>query len=262
MRHRVGYLSLLLIPALGLLAAVPGWADPISFTFNQFSASGNAGSFGDLSASAQLLSSGYFLSTDGNFTLKVSSFACESAGCAASDGTASGVNAPDLYFKDTVGDTTETGLGLSGQNGSDSSVGTGDSDNEIGSDYAILITLPLGVLGPELAPPPYAITATLASVQSGENYVIQGANPYGVETLAMGSGGGVDTVALPVVGGGDLLAVTAGGSGDILLQSLQFTPAPPVPEPATWALLGSGMLMLGLLAWRRRLRPRFIPELS
>jgi hypothetical protein len=35
-----------------------------------------------------------------------------------------------------------------------------------------------------------------------------------------------------------------------------IAPTTPVPEPSTWVLLVSGLLAIGLMAWRRSGRPR------
>ena len=51
-----------------------------------------------------------------------------------------------------------------------------------------------------------------------------------------------------------LNVVSTAQSSSLLIQP---TSASPVPEPGTWAMMGAGFTLMGLLGWRRRRTPRY-----
>lgn len=236
-----------LILGLALLLATPSWAGSVTFDFNTFSPS-PSGPFTTTSVNTDLgASTIYFQSTDGSSVLNGFSIFC-SSGCVASTFTANGIGStsPDLFYKSTVGDPAETGLGLSASTSPNGNPGTGDSDNEIGGNYAVIFSLP-----PTGISAPYSTVSVVGSVQSGEQFVVDGLFHSGSgATLFSETGGNMDVALLPGADGYPFLGIST-TSGDVLINSITFST---VPEPATWALFGTALLMLlGYVARRRRL---------
>ena len=137
----------------------------------------------------------------------------------------------DLFCKVTSGDPSETGLGLA----TDPSE---TSDHEIGIDDFIQMDLSHVNIS--------SLTLEIGSIQSGEGFQFYSSNTSGVLGTAIsgasGSGGNTDTLTLNV-SGIKYLNLTA-TSADVLLGTGTSTGGQ-TPEPGTYLLMGSGLLMLG-----------------
>lgn len=148
-----------------------------------------------------------------------------------------------LFGKDTVSDPTEQGVGVC------TMLGTCGSDTEIdASRPAGLIRIKTG--GVALA------NLVMASVQFPDFFTLYGSNsanfdissPTGTLIVTESSSTGLSTVDLSALNFSYYYVYSA--NGDELLQSVTTV----VPEPASVALLGIGMLGAGL-ARRRRAAP-------
>ncbi len=189
----------------------------------------------------------------------------------AYSGCASCTQAPDLYAKYTSGDSTETGLGLSGT-----------ANNEISYPNGILLVAGSNTQFTSL---------TIGSLQSSETWSIWGYsgasllsstfNASDINYLGGGSGGsGGNWVSFSGSGGksvqdysqlivSNLLPGTLGHSassctkastsgisgfycGNNLLMGVTAQNQTSVPEPATLGLMGFALVGAGLAKWKRR----------
>jgi len=131
--------------------------------------------------------------------------------------------ATDLSCKDEG--SNEFGLGI-----------FSDVDGEINTHNFIQIA---GLSGANLT--------VIESVQTNEGFKLFGSNSNGVlGTTLLGSGSSCGTCDVTVnLGSFTFLDVTA-SSGNILLDNISAT-----PEPSTYLLMGTGLLMLGFLVRRK-----------
>lgn len=92
-----------------------------------------------------------------------------------------------------------------------------------------------------------ATLTVIESVQSGEGFGLFGSDSNGVlGTTSLGSNTGCGTCSVTVtLGKFSFLDITA-TSGNVLLDSIN-----PTPEPSTYLLMGTGLLMLGLFMRRK-----------
>ncbi len=153
--------------------------------------------------------------------------------------TAHGYNAlnipTNLYGKNDGGD--EIGLGLA--------FPVGTTDHEIQPGTYIQLDM-----AQFWAQNPTNVTMSFGSVQQGEGWKIFGSNSLGSigAFLMSGSANYPTTVGIPgSFGAYQYLGITA-STGDILLSTLSGKMR--VPEPSTYLILGSTLLLVGL---RRRL---------
>jgi hypothetical protein len=220
-----------LIIGIVLWMAAPAWAGTVTFSFancNVTSPSPLSGSCpGDLGTSQATFGSdspsGYTVTASGYFTSSTSS---------PSD---------NLYVKTSGGD--ENGLGLVSE----------DSDHEINTNQFIQLNLSslanAGFTGG---------TLTIGSVQSGEGYSIFTSNTAGVlGSLELSGTTDNSPISVSWSASDPILGITAyvpaqGSSGsDVLLTSLSAsTPNNPTPEPASLALMGSGLIALAIVSRR------------
>ena len=125
-----------------------------------------------------------------------------------------------------AGGVGEMGVGISG-----------DEDNEIDSDDFVQ----LDISGLNLA------QVTIESVQSNEGFQIFGSNSNGVlggTSLAMNSDGSVTQSVTLNTQGFKFLDITA-TTGNVLVDSVT------TPEPSSYFLMGTGLLMLGFMMRRK-----------
>jgi hypothetical protein len=145
----------------------------------------------------------------------------------------------NLYGK-VSGDPSENGLGLT-KNSSDFEITSSD-----------FIQLDMSNI---LALKPFNVT--IASVQTGEGFVVYGSNTDGAvvkdASHQLGSGSGtasaIETISIADLANYKYLDVTA-SSADVLLTSVSVTS--PVPEPSSLAILAIGAVGLAGYRWRRR----------
>ncbi len=139
----------------------------------------------------------------------------------------------------------ETGLGIKNEN-----------DHEISNDFYVQLDL-----GSIIDAGIKNLSLTFQSVQSGEGYAVYGSNTLGSMGSKLLLSGSLDraAVSLPQLGPYKYVSITAMGGNDcspsdILISSAASTTlsVSSVPEPATYAMMGCGMLLLGC-ARRKRL---------
>ncbi|MGH9865554.1 MAG: PEP-CTERM sorting domain-containing protein [Candidatus Acidiferrales bacterium] len=131
--------------------------------------------------------------------------------------------ATDMFCKS--GGAGETGLGIDS-----------DINGEIGTTNFIQLA---GLSG--------SVTLNIESVQSGEGFDILGSDGNGIlgtTSLSSGSGGLTDSVTVNL-GSFKYLDITA-TSGNVLLNTVS-----PTPEPGTYLLMGTGLLMFGFFMRRK-----------
>ncbi|HXH51303.1 MAG TPA: PEP-CTERM sorting domain-containing protein [Terriglobia bacterium] len=200
---------LALLAVAMVIASSPAWAFDVTW---QFATSGSNGNFG---------TSKMFTGSDA--TSMITAYGNLTAG-----GTT------DLFGKFTLGDPTETGLGIASQVSHEI-----DNSQFIQFDVSSLLSSFIGG------------SFTIGSLQSGESFEICESNTLGdigtCGSAIFESGSTTqNTVSLMDWGSFDFYSITA-ASGDVLVDSFAATP---VPEPVSMLLLGSGLLGLGFL--RRR----------
>ena len=157
------------------------------------------------------------------------SFSVSGIGASGWQGTStSSTNSPTALFCKNGG-ANEDGLGIAS-----------DIDHEIGTTNFIQLS---GLSG--------SVTLNIQSVQSGEGFGIFGSNSHGVlgtSSLGSMSGGNTDNITVNLTGF-TYLDVTATG-GNVLIDTASSS----TPEPGTYLLMGTGLLMFGFF-----LRRRFAP---
>ncbi len=140
-----------------------------------------------------------------------------------------------LYGKNDGGD--EIGLGIAG-----------GSDNEI--NKVNFVQLDLSNLW---ANNPTSLAMAFGSVQSGEGWKIYGSNTLGTLSTLLFSGSADYPTAFnfpSIPNSYKYIGIQASG-GDVLIASLSGNIVP-TPEPATYLLLGSTLLLVGAVTMRRK----------
>ena len=137
--------------------------------------------------------------------------------------------------------TANTQVDLSCKNESVGEAGLGlmnDSDGEINSHS--FVQLDLGNL--------HITSLTIESIQSNEGFTILGSSMSGVlGTDVLGSGSGLPvTQSVTINTAGIEFVDIKATSGNVLLSSFTAT-----PEPSTYFLMGTGLLMLGFIVRRK-----------
>ncbi len=108
-------------------------------------------------------------------------------------------------------------------------------------------------------PSPYTFTGTsltyhMLGFLSTPNTVLYGRNDEGVAVGAFrtySNGGTLNYMALDLGNGG---YVTTADLNAFIVPWLRSSLAAAIPEPETWAMLGAGATVVGVLRWRRRAR--------
>jgi len=150
--------------------------------------------------------------------------------------TANGLTATGWQGTSTTTMNTATDLSCKDQGSNEFGLGIfSDSDGEINTHNFVQIS---GLAG--------ATLTVIESVQGGEGFELFGSNDNGVlGTSLLGSGTGCGTCTLTVhMDDFAFLDVTA-SSGNVLLDNVS------TPEPGTYLLMGTGLLMLGLFMRRK-----------
>ncbi|HEU5411989.1 MAG TPA: PEP-CTERM sorting domain-containing protein [Candidatus Acidoferrales bacterium] len=151
--------------------------------------------------------------------------------------TAGGLTATGWQGTSTTMMNTATDLSCKDEGSNEFGLGIfSDVDGEINTHNFIQID---GLSGANLT--------VIESVQTNEGFELFGSNGNGVlGTTLLGSGTGCGTCSVSVnLGDFEFLDVTA-SSGNILLDNVSAT-----PEPGTYLLLGTGLLMLGFMMRRK-----------
>lgn len=106
-------------------------------------------------------------------------------------------------------------------------------------------------------------TAPLSS-QAGIFFIFAAQTPINTETTTLTPGVGGFTVADISTGGelGEFATRVARNGGGFFLDSITITidETAPTPEPASFALMGLGLVGLGAARWERARRPRCTPK--
>jgi hypothetical protein len=108
-------------------------------------------------------------------------------------------------------------------------------------------------------PSPYTFTGTsltyhMLGFLSTPNTVLYGRNDEGVAVGAFrtySNGGTLNYMALDLGNGG---YVTTADLNAFIVPWLRSSLAAAIPEPESWAMLGAGATVVGVLRWRRRVR--------
>lgn len=151
--------------------------------------------------------------------------------------TAGGLTATGWQGTSTTTMNTATNLSCKDEGANEFGLGIlSDSDGEINTHNFVQIA---GLTGANLT--------VIESVQTNEGFELFGSNDNGVlGTTLLGSDTGCGTCSVTVnLGNFEFLDITA-SSGNILLDNISAT-----PEPGTYLLLGTGLLMLGFFARRK-----------
>ena len=152
--------------------------------------------------------------------------------------TSGGVTATGWQGTSTTVQNTATDLSCKDEGSSEFGLGIfSDSDGEINNTNFVQIA---GLGGA-------ATLTVIESVQAGEGFELFGSNSDGVlgtDLLASNTGCGTCSVTVSL-SGFTFLDLTA-SSGNVLLDSVS-----PTPEPGTYLLMGTGLLMLGFIVRRK-----------
>jgi hypothetical protein len=153
-----------------------------------------------------------------------------------------------LYYK--IGGGDETGLGMAADT----------VDHEIGGTRFIQLDFS-SLLSQYAGHSPFSIVSasiTIGSVQNGESFRIFGSNTAGTEGTQIGATGTADgsvTLTLAQLNANHFISILAPG-GNVLIDAASVTTSNggqvSTPEPATSALMGSGLLGALFLIRRRR----------
>lgn len=182
-----------------------------------------------------------YLDTGGNFAITASGFNTTNLAPASGTWTLAGVTSNDLYGKFTLGDPSETGLGLAGK-----------SSFEIQPMTLIQLDL-IDLINKGLTDEKLIIS----SVQSGEGFAVfagSDAAANGAEGTLVGSGTGLPDVQTLTFSGSiaNRYQWITATSGDVLIKNGLSATTTSVPEPSTLLLFGLGLA--GLAGIRRKFK--------
>ncbi len=182
-----------------------------------------------------------YFDTTSTFQIIASGFTTTNAAPTSGTWTPGTVASTPLFGKFTSGDPSETGLGLAAL----------DPENEIVVKSMVQLDL-ANLIAHGLTDP----IISMGSVQAGESFAVFGTNTAadagGTPSGTFLNGGTglpvIQTFSLSGYPSDRFIWITATKTDVLLLNGLTST----VPEPSTLLLLGSGLLGLGGIVWRRK----------